>query len=437
MTDRPSNAMRWSANAAGRRWRLRCQQGGHAIAATRVTLSGFDASALRRLRRAALSDEQWQSAFSVYAENSPTALAGSIPPILGNYQVTSDGVSFTPRYPLVTGMAYCAVAVPDWLVWLLANHGRPRGGQAYRKITLQFSLPESSVAPSTKVSAVYPSSDRLPEDLLRFYVYFSAPMERGWVRRSISLRTVNGAEVDAAFFNLAYELWDTQQRRLTLLLDPGRIKRGVGPNMRKGPPLEQGHRYMLMIEKSMRDSCGRQLLRSFSKTFLVESPVRTPVNPSRWLIHLPQIGTRQALTLKFDRPLDRAMLARVLRITDANRRPVPGDIKIGLEETRWSFVPETAWSDGRYELRVDARLEDPSGNNVKAPFDVDVRHLVGAHRANSPVALPSVPNFQPAVAASATTLSANRVNIDFVIVGGGGETTTSGFADDSVLAVIR
>jgi hypothetical protein len=414
------------------RWRLRFEQGGCGVAAARVTLTGFGVRAVRRLERAALSNEQWRFVFAVYAENCPAALAGSVPPMLGDYEVTSDGVSFSPRYPLVTGLAYSAVAILDKVV--LLPHLRPsRGEQAYRKLTLQLSLSDSPVIlPPTKVSAIYPTGDRLPEDLLRLYVYFSVPMERGWVGQSISLQTVNGAKVDAAFFNLGYELWDPQQRRLTLLLDPGRVKRGVGPNMRRGPPLQRGHRYTLVVEKGMRDSHGRPLVRSFSKTFLVAPPVRTPVNPSRWLLHLPQIGSRQPLTLKFDRPLDRAMLAHVLRITDANRRRVPGDIKIGEQETRWSFAPDSAWSDGAYELRVDARLEDPSGNNLKAPFDVDVRDLIGAGRPNSCVVLAPVANFRPTVAASATTLRANRVNISFVTVGGGGEVITAGFADGPV-----
>jgi hypothetical protein len=407
------------------RWRLRFEQRGCGVAAARVTLSGFGARALRRLQRVALSNEQWRSVFSVYAENSRTVLASSIPPMLGDYQVTSDGVSFLPRYPLVTGLAYCAVVVPDRLA-LLLNLWRSRGGESFRKFTLQFSLRDSSVvAPSTKVTAVYPSVDRVPEDLLRFYLYFSAPMERGWARESISLQTVNGTKVDAAFFNLAYELWDNKQRRLTLLLDPGRIKRGVGPNVRMGPPFEMGHRYTLVIEKGMRACDGRPLAQSFSKTFLVDPPVRTPVNPSLWLVHLPEIGGRLPLMLKFDRPLDWAMLAHSLRITDASRRQVPGDINIDEGETRWSFAPDSAWSDGAYELSVDSRLEDPSGNNLRAPFDVDVRHLVGAGRAN--VGLPPVPNFRPAIAASGATLRANSVNIDFVTFGGGAEAIT---ADD-------
>jgi hypothetical protein len=401
------------------RWRLRFEQRGCGGTAARVTLSGFGVRALRLLHGSELLNEQWRSVFSVYAENCRTVLASSIPPMLGDYQVTSDGVSFLPRYPLVAGLAYCAVVAPDRLA-LLLNLRRSRGGEAFPKLTLQFSLPDCPViAPSTTVTAVYPSVDRVPEDLLRFYLYFSAPMERGWARESISLRTVNGTKVDAAFFNLAYELWDNEQRRLTLLLDPGRIKRGVGPNLRMGPPLERGHRYTLVIEKGMRDSDGRPLAQSFSKTFLVDAPVRTPVNPCQWLVRLPEIGGRLPLTVKFDRPLDRAMLAHSLRITDADRRQVRGDIKIDEGETRWSFAPDSAWSDSAYELSVGSRLEDPSGNNLRAPFDVDVRHKVGVGRAN--VVLRPVSNFRPAIAATGATLRANSVNIDFVTVGGGGE----------------
>ena len=74
------------------------------------------------------------------------------------------------------------------------------------------------------VDGVYPSSDVLPENLLRFYVHFSAPMQRGGVQGHIFLLDAEGQEVKGAFLNLATELWDSAMQRLTILLHPGRIK---------------------------------------------------------------------------------------------------------------------------------------------------------------------------------------------------------------------
>ena len=48
------------------------------------------------------------------------------------------------------------------------------------------------------------------------------------------------------------------------------------------------------------------------------------------------------------------------------------------------------WAAGPYELRVDAGLEDVSGNTAWAPFDADARGDVARERAGNRLALPFV-----------------------------------------------
>ncbi|MEO0754423.1 MAG: hypothetical protein AAFY85_06450, partial [Pseudomonadota bacterium] len=75
------------------------------------------------------------------------------------------------------------------------------------------------------VEDIYPTSDVLPANLLRFYVYFSEPMQRSAALEHVTLRSVStGKAVTGAFFQSRYDLWSTDGRRLTLLLDPGRVK---------------------------------------------------------------------------------------------------------------------------------------------------------------------------------------------------------------------
>jgi hypothetical protein len=47
--------------------------------------------------------------------------------------------------------------------------------------------------------------------------------------------------------------------RLTLFIDPGRIKRGVLPLEEVGPALEEGKRYTLMIDRDLKDGTGNPL----------------------------------------------------------------------------------------------------------------------------------------------------------------------------------
>ena len=73
-------------------------------------------------------------------------------------------------------------------------------------------------------------------------------------------------------------------RHLTILLDPGRLKRGVGPNRELGPPLKEGHEYTLAVGSGMVDLSGRPLRESFYKAFRVTEAVRERIAVEQWRI---------------------------------------------------------------------------------------------------------------------------------------------------------
>ena len=68
---------------------------------------------------------------------------------------------------------------------------------------------------TTLVTAVYPSAQVLPENLLRFYIHFSAPMSRGEAYRHVRLLDAAGKAVDLPFLELDQELWDPDGKRFT------------------------------------------------------------------------------------------------------------------------------------------------------------------------------------------------------------------------------
>jgi len=90
------------------------------------------------------------------------------------------------------------------------------------------------------VQHVFPSAAALPANQLKFYVQFSAPMSRGEAWKHIRLLNHEGKPVDLPFLELDQELWDPNYQRLTILFDPGRIKRGLLPREEAGPIIEQG-----------------------------------------------------------------------------------------------------------------------------------------------------------------------------------------------------
>src|SRR5207247_9868323 len=102
-------------------------------------------------------------------------------------------------------------------------------------LTLDSAIPAPSPAEPTRVTAIYPSASTLPENQLRFYIHFSAPMAAGHAYEHVKLLKANGEVVSRAFLEIGEELWDGSGQSLTLLFDTGRVKKGLKPQEEFGP----------------------------------------------------------------------------------------------------------------------------------------------------------------------------------------------------------
>jgi hypothetical protein len=196
-------------------------------------------------------------------------------------------------------------------------------------------------------------------------------MSRGSVERWIRLEDARGDAIELPFLALAEELWDRDGRRLTLLLDPGRIKLGLRPRQEEGPALAAGHGIFLTVDARFPDASGRPLAAGWRRGFRVGPADHDPVDPTRWRITAPRAGARDPLRVELGESLDHALLHR-LWIDNAAGERVAGSIGIGDAERTWSFVPDSPWQAGGYALRVDRWLEDLAGNRVGRPFEVDL-----------------------------------------------------------------
>ncbi len=283
------------------------------------------------------------------------------PVMLGTYRVEGGALRFTPRYPFNKGRTYSATFRPSSL---------PAG--ARDEISSTRLIPKPA-RPATVVIGVTPSGDRVPENLLKFYLYFSSPMSRGEVYDRVRLLKDDGPAVDLPFLRLGEELWDPTGTRLTVLIDPGRIKRGLRPREEAGPVLEAGRSYTLVIDRAWRDAEGDPLKSEYRKTFRAEAADETQPNPKTWKVARPAATTREPLVVTFPEPLDRALIESSLTLVDGKGEPVAGKVEVGGHETRWEFTPESLWAEGDYTLVIDADLEDLAGNSILRPFEVDVQ----------------------------------------------------------------
>ena len=317
---------------------------------------GLDPAVLARLANAEMKADQWSALFAVHV-----GAATDRPAMLGTYQVKNGVLRFVPRFSLKPGLQYRAVFDPARLP---AGQGKP--------VTAEFTIPKPPSEPSTVVQHVYPSTATLPENQLKFYLHFSAPMSRGEAYRHIRLLDAAGKAVDLPFLELDEELWDPPMKRFTLFFDPGRIKRGLKPREEVGPVLEEGKSYTLVIDRAWPDAEGNPLKESFQKKLRAGPPEDRPVDPQTWKLQPPPAGTSEPLTVRFPRPLDHALLGRVMWVIGADGRRLDGTVSITDEETRWYFTPKQPWQAGAYRLVAETTLEDLAGNRIGRPFEVDV-----------------------------------------------------------------
>ncbi|REJ84940.1 MAG: hypothetical protein DWQ36_18830 [Acidobacteria bacterium] len=293
------------------------------------------------------------------------------PTILGRWSRHEDELRFTPRFAFVGGVDYWACVD---LARLAQTRGSPRsaaGGRreaGSRRLVATLSMPAAPAA-APQVSSVWPPpGQRVPANLLRVYVHFSRPMQPRDVARSVVLRDDAGRPLPLPFVDIPDGLWDAERRRLTLFLDPGRIKRGVGPNRELGPVLEPGRRYELEIGPPLRSVDGEELA-THRHRFETGDVDRDPPHPGTWVLVPPAEGD-SPLEVRFDDLLDPEIARRMLTVTDMRGELVAGDAETTPGGDHWSFTPRRPWRPGSYVLVVPPAIEDLAGNAVGRRFDV-------------------------------------------------------------------
>jgi hypothetical protein len=282
--------------------------------------------------------------------------------MLGKYTVENGRIRFVPAFPLDPGRQYDVVfdsaAVP----------GSARGGHARAAATV--GLPADRTEPSTTVTRIYPTAQVIPENQLRLYVHFSAPMGRRGGGDQVALLDEDGREVVDPFLPLDTVFLNGYRTRYTLFLDPGRVKRGILPNQEMGRALVPGRRYTLVVKEGWRDAHGRPLKGEFRCEYRIGPAVERPLSMKAWTIDVPAGGTRAPLAVTFPEPLDHGLLLRAMGVARGGSM-LDGEIGVERGETRWTFTPREPWQSGAHELVALSFLEDLAGNRIGRAFEVD------------------------------------------------------------------
>jgi len=299
------------------------------------------------------------------------AAAGGRPPMAGRLVRDGAGLCFVPRFAFLDGTAYTVTV--DGVAAAVLIRTRPD-----RPAT-------------TEVTAIRPTAAEVPCNLLRLYVWFSAPMSEGYAAQHIRLAGDSGEVIAGALLPGEHELWDASRRRLTLLLDPARIKRGLASHRDAGYPLRSGEPFRLVVDRGFPDARGVPLRAGAEQRYQVGGEERRHVDPGNWMLTVPAAGTSEPVQVAFGRPLDHGLLARCLQVTGPGGRPVGGTVRIGPQERSWQLVPGQVWEPGPHQLIAEPILEDLAGNSVSRVFDRDLTSPEDQPRQARPVTLPFHP----------------------------------------------
>ena len=290
--------------------------------------------------------------------NEKTGTEG--PPIFGSYSLGGDTLQFVPQFPL-SG-------------WRALSRGDVPPGQKPERT--DYSLPAvalTDVLPH--VVKVYPSSETVPANLLKFYIYFSEPVRQSnQIFDQLHILDENGKTVYDPWRR--FQQWSDDGKRLTLWIHPGRVKQGVNLREDFGAVLQPGHKYTLVIDAEVTDLAGRPMSCASKNTFAAAAEDHERLSLDKWDVKSPKAGTREPLLVTFPRPLDYALMKRLIAV----RGRTLGEPVDGLRRTRrWRkivFVPSRPALVGgcAHGQCLHELLEDLAGNTPVRVFDTDMQH---------------------------------------------------------------
>jgi hypothetical protein len=210
---------------------------------------------------------------------------------------------------------------------------------------------------------ISPEAKVLPANTLRFYIHFPRPGEAHFDRNQLFLLNEEEQVVRDPFLVLSQELWSPDGRRLTVLMEPGRIKRGLGADPAHEPALSVGRTFSLAVTA---------LGQTARHTFRVSDPVLEAVDETYWHLVSPAVGSLDPLVVHFDRVMDAALCKDEIGVLTASGEVAQTSVSVAPDGTSAQIIPSHPWSTGEHRLVLSERLEDVCGNRLGEALDHDL-----------------------------------------------------------------
>jgi hypothetical protein len=214
-------------------------------------------------------------------------------------------------------------------------------------------------AAAKPVGVPYPSGSSVPENLLRIELRFNEPVETRIDINHVKLFDGDGHAISGAFLDLA--LPSPDGRSVTILMDPARVKSGVGANLALGRALHRGETVTFVVDDPV-------LARPIRKTWKVTAFDAVPPRPASWTFEPPRAGSRDPVVVHLDKAISLTAQSLIaIRSPEGDR--LAGQATLEEGETVWRFVPAQPWRVATYTLVTHPDLEDSAGNRPCGPFE--------------------------------------------------------------------
>ena len=210
---------------------------------------------------------------------------------------------------------------------------------------------------------IYPFSKILPANILRFYIHFSRPAEAHFDRKQLWLLNDKEQVIHEPFLVLSQELWSLDGLRLTILMEPGRIKRGLGTGPAHDPAFVVGQTYSLVVTV---------LGHSKRHVFHVSDPVLKELDESCWRLISPVAGSFDPVILYFERVMDAALLENEIGVLLHTGEVIQAQVLLAQGGTAAQIIPTRPWRAEEHFLVASERLEDVCGNRLGEALDHDL-----------------------------------------------------------------
>ncbi len=253
---------------------------------------------------------------------------------------------------------------------ILTNRSRriTINGIVFIGICLVLSLKVNAQNIAPKVLEVYPTTDSIPVNILRFYIQFSAPMQEMNILKHIKLSNEESKDITGVFFENQYELWNEERTKVTLIIDPGRVKLGLLANNKMGRAFDEDKKYTLTIDSLLMDFNDRKLSGKFTKTFIAIKEDRVSPDTENWKLLLPKANSSDAILIEFQDKIDHVSAHTLIKVFQ-NKKEIQGQISLSNQEQNWVFKPFKNWEKGNYSIIINPRLEDIAANSLNQIFD--------------------------------------------------------------------